>query len=431
VQLDALRTDALRHLAAGDFTHAMRVYEHLLRRVPEDLETRMRVSDVCVQAGRRDLALQAYAAVVAIDLQGGRPLHALVAMQALADLGEDVTPFREAMARLYGADSPRVARVGGRLAPPAAGLDIEPVVFAEDDRLEAALEAAAALAGNHATVVGFPPQFQPVPLLSDLPEEAFRRLVERALVHRLPHGALVLREGDAGQSIFLVAAGQVRVSHLDRQGRPQEIGRLHEGALFGEMALVSAQPRNASVEVVGAADLIELRREALQEVAGQTASMAAALDRFTRDRLVRTLLATSPLFRPFTAQQRLDLVRRFTGHEVEAGTHVIVEGEAGRGLFLVLSGAVEVVRGEEPFESVVATLGAGECFGEISLLRHQPAVATVRAVRRSTLLFLAREYFDRLVDALPEVRSFFEQLTDDRLHALGEDAAVLLDDDLA
>ena len=66
-------------------------------------------------------------------------------------------------------------------------------------------------------------------------------------------------------------------------------------------------------------------------------SIGAALDRFARERLLKNLLATSPLFKPFNRQQQMDLIRRFDGHEVAAGTLIIQEGAAGLGLFVVLA----------------------------------------------------------------------------------------------
>jgi len=48
----------------------------------------------------------------------------------------------------------------------------------------------------------------------------------------------------------------------------------------------------------------------------------------------------------------------------------------------------------------------------------------VRAARPSTVLFLAREYFERLTAALPELRTFFEDLTEERLR----DSAVVNED---
>ena len=90
----------------------------------------------------------------------------------------------------------------------------------------------------------------------------------------------------------------------------------------------------------------------------------------------------------------------------------------------MLSGEVEVLQGDEPFETTLATLRTGDVFGEIALVRGTPATATVRAARQSTVLFLAREYFERLMAALPELRAFFETLTEERLR----DAEVINED---
>ena len=54
--------------------------------------------------------------------------------------------------------------------------------------------------------------------------------------------------------------------------------------------------------------------------------------------------------------------------------------------------------------------------------RGTPATATVRAARQSTVLFLAREYFERLLGAVPEIRSFFENLTEERLRQSERDS---------
>jgi CRP-like cAMP-binding protein len=219
------------------------------------------------------------------------------------------------------------------------------------------------------------------------------------------------------------------VFSTDSLGQHTELARLHEGSLFGEMALISSQPRTASVAVVGEADLLEITRDALAGIAGELAQVAAALDRFTRERLLKNLVGTSPLFRPFSRVQQLDLLRRFTGHDAAPGTVIIREGEEGRGLFVVLTGEVEVVKKDDAgIEVPVATLKAGDAFGEIALLRGTPATATVTAARQSTVLFLGRDYFTRLVSAVPEIREYFEQLTEDRLM---ENQLMLSEDQIA
>ena len=436
MQLVELKTQALRYLVLGDLGRAFRLYEAIVRAVPSDLDARMKVADLCVTARQHDLARRVYAAVAFYDLQGGRPLHALVAAQALHSLGADVVALQESLAQLYGLGSPKIvdnrrrpaseepAGRGGRLAPPDPTTDVPAPVMTDEADPAAAAQSAAEIASSTTSLGEFPALFPPVPLLSELQPAAFARVLSTVRVTRLHHGAAVVREGEPGTSFFLVAAGHVRVYNSDALGKQTELARLGEGAIFGELALVAAQPRAASVEVMGEADLLELGADALRAAAEELPQLAEALDRFTRERLLKNLLATSPLFRPFSPPQRVDLARRFTGHDVAPGTELIREGDPGRGLYVVLSGEVEVIQGDEPFETTLATLRTGDVFGEIALVRGTPAMATVRAARQSTVLFLAREYFERLMAALPELRAFFETLTEERLR----DAEVINED---
>ena len=181
------------------------------------------------------------------------------------------------------------------------------------------------------------------------------------------------------------------------------------------MSLLTQQPRTASVQVVDEADILELSRESLAVLTAEVPSLGVVLDKFARERLLKNLLATSPLFRPFNHQQQLDLIRRFDGHEIAAGTVVIREGDAGQGLFVVLSGEVEVSKRQAGGgELSLARLRAGDVFGEMSLISNQPTTATVTAARDSTILFLARDYFQRLIAALPTIRQYFQELAQRR-----------------
>jgi cAMP-dependent protein kinase regulator len=194
------------------------------------------------------------------------------------------------------------------------------------------------------------------------------------------------------------------------------------------MALLSAQPRSATVGCVAEADLLEVGRQSLATLADELGQVAEALHAFTRDRLLANLMATSPLFKPFNRMQQRDLLRRFTSHDVAPGTVVINEGEEGRGLFVVLSGELDVSRRQADGSTVpLGGLRTGDVFGEMSLLRNVRTTATVVAQRSATVLFLAREYVARIVEAMPEIRSYLEALAEDReidnQLMLGEDDA--------
>ena len=148
-----------------------------------------------------------------------------------------------------------------------------------------------------------------------------------------------------------------------------------------------------------------------------------ALDKFTRERLLNNLLATAPLFAPLDRRQRFDLIRRFTAHDVAAGVHVIEEGATGRGLFMLLSGEVDVSKRDQGSKVLLASLGPGDVFGEISLVHDEPASATVTAAKQSTVLFLAKEIFHRLEEAVPEIGDYVRNLGEERMM----DTRLLLD----
>lgn len=424
VRLDELRTLALRHLAASEYAAALRIHAHILAALPQDLDGRMRVGDICVRLGQLDLARPVYAAVAYLDVQTGRPAHALVALAALRDLGEQVEPLLEAIARLYAVGSPRIGRVGARLSPPAPerelGLPAPPRARAGGELAEA-LRAAVSRAAETASFRQFPAQLQPLPLLSELTEAALHRVLQAATVHRLTHGAQVVRQGDPGKSFYFVAAGEVRVVRREPGGAAveTELARLYEGALFGEMALIQAEPRSASVEVVGAADLVAFGAGAIRAAADELPALAAALARYTRERLVRNAVAASPLFAPFSPAERLELLGRFTLCELPAGV-VHRRGEPVEALLLVVAGELSVVRGEPPFDEVAARVGPGECVGEAELLAEQPATTTLRAERPTLALSLSADYLRRLVLTVPEVRAFLESQASRRLLLIEE-----------
>lgn len=82
--------------------------------------------------------------------------------------------------------------------------------------------------------------------------------------------------------------------------------------------------------------------------------------------------------------------RRFKRMEI-----IVQVGFTSNALFIILSGKANVVMNSNGKEIVLATLGAGECVGEMSLLDSQPHSATVIAESQVDALVLSREGFNR------------------------------------
>ena len=93
--------------------------------------------------------------------------------------------------------------------------------------------------------------------------------------------------------------------------------------------------------------------------------------------------------------------RRFRRHEV-----IFHEGDPGDSLFVVASGSVKIALGSaEGDEAIIATLGRGDYFGELSVLDGGERSATATALEPTGLGSLARAPFLELVEAQPGLRS--------------------------
>ncbi|MBI4508706.1 MAG: cyclic nucleotide-binding domain-containing protein [Deltaproteobacteria bacterium] len=260
-----------------------------------------------------------------------------------------------------------------------------------------------------------------------LPREVVRELKERMWQRDFRSGDLILREGEIGDSCFLIRSGSVRVLKLDPAcsiGSPSaqiEIARLGPGAVLGELALLADSRRHATVEATEDVRLYEIPRHLLVEMAGRFPGLRSPLERLCRERLIAGLLATAPLFRPLPEDERARLMARFIPMCMEAGQPIIRQDEPAEGLYLIVLGAVDVTRVLDQGQSVhLASLREGSYFGEISLLSGGLARATVATTTMSELAFLPRHDFYAVLSEYPAI---WQELRDeaDRREKLNEE----------
>ncbi len=101
---------------------------------------------------------------------------------------------------------------------------------------------------------------------------------------------------------------------------------------------------------------------------------------------------------------------QFHSEFFDAGRNVIVQGEVGDKLYLIVRGTVDVlVLDQEGKEQHIERLEDGDHFGEMALLLDQPRSATIRTVTPSLLLSLSREQLFLVLERFPECRPAIEQ----------------------
>ena len=83
--------------------------------------------------------------------------------------------------------------------------------------------------------------------------------VQRHELHA-PRGTVIFRQGDLGDSMFVIERGRVRIV-FSFEGHAAEVAVLEPGAFFGELSLLGGAARTASAEVIEDADLLVIRRD--------------------------------------------------------------------------------------------------------------------------------------------------------------------------
>lgn len=82
-------------------------------------------------------------------------------------------------------------------------------------------------------------------LFDGITPELLEEIAPELSVVRLEPGDVIFREGDPGDSLFLVGEGSVKISKRGRGGEQETLGFIKPGSFFGEMALLDHQPRSA------------------------------------------------------------------------------------------------------------------------------------------------------------------------------------------
>jgi CRP-like cAMP-binding protein len=124
-----------------------------------------------------------------------------------------------------------------------------------------------------------------IPFFSTVSETERNNLVDTAAIHVLNDGEIIIREGDPGRSIFVILDGQVRVFTRDHHGKELKLAILGVSQFFGEMSLLSGNPRSSSVAAVDNCLLIELSFSSMRNLLQQHPELKGTLLEYYNDRL--------------------------------------------------------------------------------------------------------------------------------------------------
>lgn len=182
--------------------------------------------------------------------------------------GHETSTTSAVLTRIYFA----LARIGAPMRPIAQVLDIHTEQQAAAEMRNESPDLLVAL--------------QHIPLFRALNDEELARLAPRLKHLSFAPGEVILRQGDDGESMFLILQGKAGVLLTNEAGLSQQVAMLQAGDFFGEMSLLTGEKRSATVVGMSQVDCLRLDKVDLYDMLNGRAEIAEDMSLVIAERQV-------------------------------------------------------------------------------------------------------------------------------------------------
>lgn len=328
------------------------------------------------------------------DSAGGAPLPALNAPTGVMTSGNPFGGDGEDVDVAGAAAAAAAADAAPQGPPPAYNLGRRTSVSAESLAPGAADEAAQAktvIPKTDSQMARIAKATEGNLLFRNLEEDQYRDVLLAMKEVRVDAGTAVIEQGAQGDYFYVVEEGTLDVyvrpqrstsiaSTTSEDGPKTDTGS-HLGdkkvsygpsASFGELALLYAQPRAATVISTSPCILWALDRVTFRSILMETNNR--------RREMYESFIKEVPLFEHLSASERAKISDALELRTYDAGQEIVKQGERGTEFYVIVEGEAEVrKRTLERDEETVGRLGKGDYFGELALLNKAPRAATIVA----------------------------------------------------
>jgi hypothetical protein len=125
------------------------------------------------------------------------------------------------------------------------------------------------------------------PLFKDFSVDEMVAVIQGLKLLTYKRGDVILREGEPGDSLYMLTSGMVRAFRKDPAGQQVKLGDLSEGVFFGEVSILTGKPRSATIAALTRCELLELDRPTLDSITATHPHVWDVLQEFADRRTAR------------------------------------------------------------------------------------------------------------------------------------------------
>lgn len=240
--------------------------------------------------------------------------------------------------------------------------------------------------------------------LAGTPADILREAIRKSPTTLFENGHAIVKAGEFGNTMFFILEGVAEIQLPGAEQHP----RLRRNDFFGEIAVLTNQPRMASVTADGPCLAMECDARTVGDIRKKNKTFKDLMERLYRERALIGLLEASPFFdgledRELGAIRDIATLETFAPYEP-----LFFQGDAADKLFLVVNGTVTVVQETPDGPLPIAWVRSGETVGEMALLPEISGTdhrrQTVAALQQVDAVCIPQDQFREIVARNPIVR---------------------------
>ncbi|HET6266438.1 MAG TPA: cyclic nucleotide-binding domain-containing protein [Acidobacteriota bacterium] len=256
-------------MARKEYRKAIAIFRDRLGKQPKNGMLRLNLADALLVDSRPEEAVAEYKVLAAQYAKEGFMVRAIALYKKILKLKPNLSEIEKLLNEL----SDQRSKIPSRRSSPKIDED-EPIAKNADAEKPA--------------MYGMRVETK---LFSNFSPDEFKRVVSSLALHHYEEDTIVVKEGDPGNSLFVVVMGEVRVLTKDKKNREVVLANLGEGEFFGEISLLTSKPRTATIITNTDSELLELTRKDYEKISADHPNVKKVMHEFHEARAYETVEA--------------------------------------------------------------------------------------------------------------------------------------------
>lgn len=234
----------------------------------------------------------------------------------------------------------------------------------------------------------------------------------------LPQGETLFQQDEPSDALYIVLKGLLKATATQTNGNQVILSEIEAGNVVGEINLLVGGKRTASVSAIHQTELLKLPKAAFESLVEDSPTILQKMAEMITRRLRRSqLLAILPkLFGSCDEAILQEIEAQVEWIHLYSGDVLFRQFEAGDSLYIVVSGRLQAVIGDEKGEQqIIGEISPGESIGEMGLFTEEKRSATVYALRDCDLVKLSHTTFEQIIQDKPHILKAITQVIINRL----------------